>query len=178
MNKNSADEIYEVDKLNLLDCSKLEFSREKSGFMTLNFQGQTYNKVNLTRLLPFFTKTTYISVSYENSEKEFREIGVIKDMTLLPEKQYNIVEEFLEYKYYMPEITKVISIKENMAGAIFVKVECNAGTKTICIKDWYSNFRMLTEKYLYVLDADGNKYYCPDVSKLDKKSIATLEMFT
>ena len=78
----------------------------------------------------------------------------------------------------MPEITKIISIKENMGGAIFVKAKTTAGLKTLCIKDWYSNFRLLDGNYLYVLDADGNKYFCKDVTKLDRKSINMLELFT
>ena len=77
----------------------------------------------------------------------------------------------------MPEIKKVLSIKDNNRGFIFVDLETNAGRKTICIRDWYSNFRLLTDTYLYAHDVDGNKYFCPDVTKLDKKSLAALELF-
>src|SRR5699024_4526748 len=43
--------------------------------------------------------------------------------------------------------------------------------------DWYSNFRMLTDKYLYAANVDGNKYFCSDIAKLDKKSLAVLEIY-
>lgn len=65
-----------------------------------------------------------------------------------------------------------------MRGAIFVKADTTSGQKTICIRDWYQNFRMIGYDYLYVNDADGNKYFCPDIHKLDKKSQLVLEMFT
>lgn len=178
MNKNLNEEIYEIDKLTLLDCSKLEFKKEESGYLTLNYEGKEYNKVNPTRLLPFLSKTTYISISYENDEKEFREVGVIKDINELPKEQFDLIDTFLEYKYHMPEITKVYNIKDNMRGAIFVKADTTSGKKTICVRDWYQNFRILGGNYLYVNDADGNKYYCPDVFELDKKSQTVLEMFT
>lgn len=174
---NMTDEVYEVDRLTLLDCSKIRFTREKSGFLTLDIDGKRYFRVDPVRLLPFYSKTTYISLSYENEEKEFREIGVIKDMKELSEEQYKLLDTYLEYKYYMPEITKVYSIRDNMRGSIFVKSDTTSGQKTICVKDWYQNFRMLSEKYLYVNDADGNKYFCADVNKLDKKSRNVLEMF-
>ena len=175
--KDIRQEIFEIDTLNILDCSKLKFEREESGYMTLEFEGQTYHKVNLTRLKPFYSKTTYISVSYENSEGEFKEIGVIRDMAELPKDEYEKVDSFLEFKYYMPEITKIFSIKDNRRGYIFIDLETTSGRKTVCIRDWYSNFRMLTEHYLYVSDADGNKYFCSDVEKLDKKSQSIMEMY-
>ncbi len=176
-NIKAADEVYEVDKLNILAPDTLNFSREKSGFMTLIYDGKTYNKVNLTRLLPFQSETTYISISYENDEKEFREVGVIKDINEMPKEQMEIVKDFLEFKYYMPEITRIFSIRDNMMGYIFVSVDCTAGKKTICIGDWYTNFKVIRKNYLYVNDADGNKYFCADVTKLDKKSRNLIDMF-
>ena len=167
-NITTEQEVYEVDKLTLLDGKKIRLAKEESGFLTLDYEGRTYHKVNPTRLIPFYSKTTYISLSYENSEKEFREIGVIKDMAELDEAQYKLLDSYLEYKYYMPEITKVYS----------VKADTTSGQKTICIRDWYQNFRMIGYDYLYVNDADGNKYFCPDIRKLDRKSRQVLEMFT
>lgn len=169
---------FQVDKLNIIDCGRLTLSLEKSGFLTVAYDGQEYKRVDPTRLIPFFSRTTYISLNYETEDREFREIGVIKDMKELTEEQYNLLDKYLEYKYYMPEITKVYSIRDNMQGSIFVKADTTSGEKTICVRDWYQNFRMLTAEYLYVNDADGNKYYCRDIGKLDRKSRAVLEMFT
>jgi hypothetical protein len=175
---NNTEEIYEVDRLNLLDCKKLKISQEKSGFITVTYDGKTYHKVNPTRLQPFYSKTTFISLYYENDEKEFREIGVIKDMRDMSPEQFKLLDDYLEYKYYMPEISKIYSIKDNMRGSIFVKADTSSGQKTICIKDWYQNFKLIGYDYLYVNDADGNKYFCPDIHKLDRKSRTILEMFT
>lgn len=171
------EEIFEIDRLEILDAKKLEFFRDDAGFVSLKYDGKEYFNVRLTRLLPFYSKTTYISVAYDNDDREFKEIGVIKDMKELSKEQYKIVDDYLEYKYYMPEITKIYSIKDNSRGFIFVDLETSSGRKTICIRDWYTNFRLLTEKYLYALDVDGNKYFCPDVEKLDKKSQSVLEIY-
>lgn len=170
-------EIYEVDKLNILAPDSITFVSEKSGFLTAQYNGKQYKKATLTRLIPFVTKTEYISVSYENEEKEFREIGVIKDIAEMPKEQFETANSFLLFKYYMPEVTKIYSIRDNMMGYIFVKIDCTAGKKTLCIGDWYSNFKMLNKDYLYICDADGNKYFCPDVHKLDRQSLAHIEMF-
>lgn len=175
--KNQEFEQFEIDRLVILDASSLRFFKDQSGFMSLEFNSETYFNVRLTRLIPFYSKTTYISVAYENDEREFKEIGVIHDMKELSEEQYKLLDEYLEYKYYMPEIKKVFSIKDNSRGFIFVDVETTSGRKTLCIRDWYSNFRLLTEKFLYAQDVDGNKYFCEDVNSLDKKSLAILEIY-
>ena len=94
-NITAEQEVYEVDKLTLLDCKKIRLAKEESGFLTLDYEGKTYHKVNPTRLIPFYSKTTYISLSYENSEKEFREIGVIKDMAELDGEQYKLLDSYL-----------------------------------------------------------------------------------
>lgn len=171
------EEIFESDKLNILHGSSLNFIKNDSGFLSLEYEKRKYEKVNLTRLVPFYSKNTYISVSYEDEEKNFHEIGVIKDTSQLLKEQRKMIEEYLEFKYYMPKITKVFSIKENNRGYIFVKVDTTSGEKTLAIRDWYSNFKMLSEKMLYVVDADGNKYYSPDIYELDKKSLQCIEMF-
>ncbi len=171
------EEKFEIDRLEILDCSKLEFYKDSGNFISLKYNGEDYFNVRLTRLVPFFSKTTYISVAYDNKENEFVELGVIKDMKELSEEQYKMIDEYLEYKYYMPEITKIYSIKDNNRGFIFVDIDTTSGRKTICIRDWYSNFRMLTEHLLYAVDVDGNKYCCNDIDTLDKKSLAILEIF-
>lgn len=171
------EEKFEIDRLEILDCSKLRFFKDEGNFISLEYEGEEYFNVRLTRLIPFYSKTTYISVAYDNKDNEFREIGVIQDMAELSEDQFKMIDEYLEYKYYMPEITKVYSIKDNSRGFIFVDIQTTSGRKTICIRDWYSNFRMLNEHLLYAVDVDGNKYCCSDVDTLDKKSLATLEIF-
>ena len=175
---NNTEDLYRVDELTLLDSKKIHLTREKSGFLTLEYGGEIYHKVCPSRLVPFFSKTKYISLTYETDENESREIGVIKDMDELNEKQYETLDSYLKYKYFMPEIKKVFGIRDNMQGSIFIKAQTSSGEKTICVKDWYQNFRMLNDNYLYVCDADGNKYFCEDIHKLDKKSLSVLEMFT
>ena len=117
--KDIRQEIFEIDTLNILDCSKLKFEREESGYMTLEFEGQTYHKVNLTRLKPFYSKTTFISVSYENSEGEFKEIGVIRDMAELPKDEYEKVDSFLEWYFDADNDSLFITIDYGEEGLVY-----------------------------------------------------------
>ncbi len=178
MNKKElSEEKFEIDRLEILEPKSLEFFKDEAGFISLKANGKEYFNVRLTRLIPFYSATKYISVAHNNQDNEFVEIGVIKDITELNSKQFELVNEYLEYKYFMPEITKIYSIKDNSRGFIFVDIETDSGRKTICIRDWYSNFRMLSDSLLYAQDVDGNKYCCHDISKLDKKSLSVIEIY-
>ena len=50
-NITAEQEVYEVDKLTLLDCKKIRLAKEESGFLTLDYEGRTYHKVNPTSCL-------------------------------------------------------------------------------------------------------------------------------
>ena len=103
------EELFEIDQLTILDANSLKFMSNDSGYLSLEYKNKRYDKVNLTRLIPFQTTNQYISVNYEDDEKNFHEIGVIKDIYELPEQQEKLVNDYLEFKYYMPEITKIYS---------------------------------------------------------------------
>ena len=88
----------ETSELVLLAPEKVHFKREQSGYLTLDYEGKTYEKVTLTRLIPFESDETYISVSYNNAEDEWTEIGVLHAVEELPEAEAECVRGYLAFK--------------------------------------------------------------------------------
>lgn len=78
--KQNTTAIYDVDTLNILSPDKITITETESGYLSLSYDGRDYEKVDLTRLVPFNDENRYISVSYKNEEDEWKEIGVIKDL--------------------------------------------------------------------------------------------------
>ncbi len=169
--------IYDVDTLNILSPEKITLTENESGYLSLSYDGKNYEKVDLTRLVPFNDENKYISVSYKNEEDEWKEIGVIKDLNDLTEDKKNTVSSYLQLKYYIPEIKKINKITDNQMGYLFLEAETTAGEKKIAVYDWWHNFRVIHGKMLAVTDSDGNRYSIPDVDKLDKASIKKLQLF-
>jgi len=169
--------LFDTDTLNILKPESIKLSREESGFLALEYCGESYSRVSLTRLIPFESTERYISVSFNNAEDEWKEIGVITDLSLLPEEQSLIAREYLAFKYYIPEIIKIHKITDNRMGYLFLEAETTAGEKKIAVNDWWHNFRFLQNGMLAVTDADGNRYSIPDVEKLDKASMKKLQLF-
>ncbi len=175
--KQNTQTVYEVDTLNLLPPDGIILKREESGFLSLEYNSEHFDRVSLTRLIPYIDEGKYISVSYKNEENEWKEIGVIKDINELPESTKAIVTEFLGFKYYIPIITKINKITDNQMGYLFLEAETTAGEKKIAVNDWWHNFRMIQNRMLSVTDADGNRYCVPEVEKLDKASVKRLQLF-
>ena len=176
MNEYKKDD-FSVDTLRLLDVKELKFTRKDSGYLYLEYRGNIYEEVSLTRLQPFYCLDAYISVSFRNNEEEWIEIGVIRDLGEMNAEQRQLCAEYLNFRYYIPYITKIYSIKDNRMGYLFVDAETTAGRKKIAVNDWWSNFRINSGGILTVTDSDGNKYQIPDLNKIDKKSYRKLELF-
>lgn len=170
-------EDFSIDTLRIIDVNRLKLEKKDSGYLFAEYEGNKYEEVSLTRLQPFYCLDTYISVAFRNSEEEWIEIGVIKDLKEMREEQRRLCEDYLNFRYYVPLITKVYSIRDNRMGYLFVDAETTAGRKKIAVNDWWTNFRLNTSGILTVTDSDGNKYQIPDLTKLDAASNRRLELF-
>ena len=104
------------------------------------------------------------------------EIGIIKDLSELESKEYDQVIKHLNYKYYIPEITKINSVKEKM-GFLYINLDTKGGEKEICIADFVSNIRLIKENFLSITDVEGNKYRMSNIQKLDKDSRQKIDVF-
>lgn len=154
-----------------IDTKKAQFETLESGFLKLSLEGKVYDKVTLTRLLPYSQEESYITVIQGQEE-----IGIIKDLSALDKQQYNKVTAHLNYKYYIPEITKINSVKEKM-GFLYIDLETTGGQKEICIADFVSNIRIIKDNLLSITDVEGNKYRMSNIGALDKESRQKIDVF-
>ena len=97
--KQNTTAIYDVDTLNILSPDKIGLTETESGYLEFSYDGRDYEKVDLTRLVPFNDENRYISVSYKNEEDEWKEIGVIKDLEDLAADTKKTADDYLKLKY-------------------------------------------------------------------------------
>ena len=121
---------FDTDTLIILDPSLVKLNREKSGYLTLDYGSEHYEKVSLTRLIPFEDEEKYISVNYNIDEDEWKEIGVIENLNMLSDAQKAVALEYLAFKYYIPIITKIHKITDNRMGYLFLEAETTAGERS------------------------------------------------
>lgn len=131
-----------------------------------------YERVRLRRSFPFALTDEYISVL----DEEQNEIGLIKELSVFPNEDIEIVRSELERVYYCPEILKINSVKERLGFAYF-DVVCSTGRREIPLKDVHRSMIRVGDDKIIIIDADGNRYTINSVGKLDAKSMKKLEMY-
>ena len=95
--------------------------------------------------------------------------------------QREIVEKELDSRYYSPEITEIVSVKDKL-GYVYIEMRLKNKngkifTKSCAVKDVNRNIRMLSDTALIIFDVDGNRYIVPELSNLDKNSIKRLDPY-
>lgn len=150
----------------------IQIEKMPSGFLKVIKDGETYEKVNVVRLFPYQYEKKYIALL----DQENKEITILKDLNDLKEEERTLLLDYLSYKYYMPEITKVNQVKEKM-GFLYVDLDTTAGKKEVCIADFVSNIRLIKNKILSITDVEGNKYRISDFNTLDQMSKQKLDVF-
>ena len=166
---------YAID-IGMLDLENAEFYVTPGGFTALKYAGKDYKRIALRRALPIGHPMEYISVA----DKDNKEIGMIRSLCDLSEKQYGIVVAELDNRYYSPLVYEVKSVKDKL-GYVYLELIIGRDDlkykKNCAVKDVNKNIRMLDDDRLAIFDVDGNRYIVPSLTGLDKKSLKRLEPY-
>ena len=95
-------------ELRYLTKENAVFQRTKGGFVSLEYAGKTYERINVYRTFPVTSPEEYISIREANEKA--REIGIVEKLSALEKDQAEMLREQLRLRYFTPEITKVIDI--------------------------------------------------------------------
>lgn len=167
--------IVELAGLVMMDAADAVFAPEKGGYLSLTYKGTEYKKVKLNRALPYRSPDEYICVS----DKEDKEIGIIKKLDDFSDEQRIIINSELDKLYYSPTITRIVSAKDRM-GYMYFEVETTAGKREFAVRDASKNIKFIdpdSRTSVQIRDVDGNRYIIDDFMKLDASSSKKIEAF-
>ena len=154
--------------------SKDKFEETEGGFVSLDYEGVHYERVNVVRLFPFSDADKYISVREHGNGG--REIGIIEDMNEMSEKTREILDRQLRLTYFTPIIEKIYSIKDEYGYAYF-HVLTDKGECKFSINMGSNAVSKLSDTRLIILDVDENRFEIRDVDALSHKERRMLDLF-
>ena len=102
-----------------------------------------------------------------------RELGLIEDVRALDRESRRIVEEEIERRYFLPEITAVYRL-EGHFGTYDWEVETDRGRRSFVVRGRSEHIIQLPPARVAVTDVLGNRYQISDTTTLDRKSQALL----
>ncbi|MCR5251659.1 MAG: DUF1854 domain-containing protein [Lachnospiraceae bacterium] len=166
-------EAEEMTRMHLLGADD-RFERTEGGFLDLYSQGKHYEHVKVVRLFPFSDADRYLSIR-EDGEKA-KEIGIIEDLSVLPEETVKLLKEQLDLNYFTPVIQKIYSIKDEYGYAYF-HVKTDKGECRFAINMANNAVTKLSEDRLIISDLDENRFEIRDVNALSQKERRRLDLF-
>lgn len=133
---------------------------------------EEHTRIWLHRSFPFDLPEEYISV--QNKDQE--EIGLIRSLADFDSASADILRGELARKYYTPQITKIVSLKE-AHGYSFWNVESDAGKLQFTLQDTFRSLLRVGEDKIFVFDNYGNRYVIESLKNLDRRSLRRIELY-
>ncbi|HHW09556.1 MAG TPA: DUF1854 domain-containing protein [Firmicutes bacterium] len=130
----------------------------------------TFSDVSVHYMFPLSHPGKLITLCDRNGE----EIGVLDDISDLDEGSKQALWHELTVNYFVPKITRIVSIKEEF-GITHWEVETDRGPRRFQLQSRYDIRSMGGGRYI-IRDIDGNRYDIPNEADLDPVSRSLLEL--
>ncbi|MBO0719654.1 MAG: DUF1854 domain-containing protein [Blastocatellia bacterium] len=160
--------LVEASRLVFLDPKKLSFLMH-GVTLRMTIEGDcSYLKVSIIRAFPLADPARFLSVRDGANE----EIGMILDPTQLGDENRKLVEEYLERRYIVPVVTRIISAKERF-GTVDWMMETDRGIARFTTRNLRENIQRPAPGRIILNDVDGNRY---DIRNVDELSLKCQEL--
>ena len=163
----------EMTRLRIITAAD-KFTKTEGGFLSLDYNGEHYDRVKVVRLFPFTDADKFLSIREHGNDN--REIGIIEDLSEMSEETINLINEQLRLGYFTPVIEKIYSIKDEYGYAYF-HVLTDKGECKFTINMGANAVTKLSDTRLIILDVDENRFEIRDVEKLTQKEKRMLDLF-
>ena len=160
MNKEKKHPLTNFD----LSDSQISFSRSSLGNLVMQLNKKSYAGVTLRRAFPLEIGTDYIGFF----DTEGKEIGILKTLDALDYDSKKEIEKELEKVYFQPQILAFNHLDEEF-GVLRGEIETTRGPRSLEIRGYRTNVRILSEKRAIVVDVDGNRYLIEDWPSLPQR---------
>lgn len=145
---------------------------KRNGLLYLTLDGRE-TRVKLCRDFPFELPWEYISVLDTDGDER----GMIRSTALFEDGQRTVLEDELRLRYYAPQITSILRVREKYGFSYWTVVTADAGKLTFTLQDPYRAIYRVGEKSVTFSDVDGNRYEIPELAALDRSSRKRLELY-
>lgn len=150
------------------------FSATSGGFAALDFDGRHYDRIAAVRAFPFTDPGIFISI--RECDERGREIGIIRDMSLLSEQTAALISHQLSLRYFTPKIKSVKSIKAKYGYAYF-DTETDCGHIKFTIRMGGEGVARLSETHIIFYDIDGNRFEIEDLTRFSTSELKKLDVY-
>jgi hypothetical protein len=122
-----------------------------------------------------YMPSTVIEIIKANADTLTAQTLGLLDRDLTDEAK-EIVLTALDRKYFSPEITKILSVKERF-GYSYWSVETDHGKMDFTLQDTFRSIAKISDTRIVITDIKGNRFNITDVEALDHSSFRKIELY-
>jgi len=156
----------------LITAEQVHFRRDEDDRIVLDYDGSRTQVSRIVAAFPLSDRQKMISVR----DAEGVEIGILDHIGRLDPQSRAIVDHELERTYFMPRITDIRDIKEDLK-VVDWDVETDKGPRQFQVRGVRRNIRRIGRRRVVVKDVDGNRYEIRDWSALSRDAQMLLEPY-
>ncbi|WP_337101317.1 DUF1854 domain-containing protein [Paenibacillus sp. YIM B09110] len=155
--------------IKVFDPDKIIFSRGGGGVFQGIVEGKPYEELVIHRSFPFLFTTRYISVRDVKGD----ELGIIEDIEKLDDESKRELEQELRYRYFLPSVTRVDSVKQKSDLWIW-ELQTNLGPTGMAMRNLHEHLQFPGGNRVILTDINGKRCEIADWQALDTHSRSQL----
>ena len=172
--KKESEEVERLLSVNRLTTDNAVFTETSGGFKTLRLDGEEKGQVNIICTFPFTAPNEFLSVRTADDKQE--ELGIIENLCDFDDNTVALIKKQLEIRYFMPEILKVYSVKEEY-GHTYWSVLTDKGKHKFTSPSGSSGSVIKNGNRVIIKDSDQNRYEIKDITKISAKEMKKLDLY-
>jgi len=156
-----------------LDPERLRLFRDATNQLRLTIEGdRSYLDVKVAYAFPISGRERHVGLL----DGRDRCIGMLDALDGLDEASRQLAEVALRQRYFIPDIRRIHSLKEQF-GAVYFDVDTDRGRREFVVRGLRDSLEHLGDGRLLIADADGTRYHIPNWLELDATSRRLIEAF-
>lgn len=156
--------------IRILGPDDIYVSRSKGGVLQGVVNGQPYEELIVYRTFPFRYATEYISIRDAKGE----ELGIVRDIAELNEESIAELEKELGFRYFLPRVTRVDSVKLK-SGLWIWELQTHLGPTRLAMRNLHEHLQYPGGGRVILVDLSGKRCEILDSRALDAHSRRQLE---
>lgn len=156
--------------IRVLSEDEASFSRGKGGVLQGVIDGKPYDELVVYRTFPFQYDSQYISIRNASGD----ELGIIRDIAELNEKSAAELTKELQFRYFLPRVTRVESVKFKSDLWLW-ELQTHLGPARMAMRNLHEHLQYPGGGRIILTDLSGKRCEIPDWHALDAHSRRLLE---
>jgi len=170
--RRNVDELLSIRYIKKGDAT---FERTPGGFVSMKLGDDIYPRIALHRTFPFTDPDKYISI--REPDAKAREIGIIENLSDMPEDVQTMLGDQMNMRYFAPIIERIENIKEEYGYAYWNVVTDRGACRFTVSVGGGGNVARVSDTHVVILDIDGNRFEIPDIEKLSHRELKKLDLY-